>query len=94
MPGDHLPVAVLLREVRRTLVQENGRAGEERAIHDIAVSRHPSDVSGAPEDVLVAEIEDVPRGGVNAHGVAADGMHDPLRLARRPGRVEDEQRVL
>jgi hypothetical protein len=57
--GDDTPEAVWLRPVRSALIHESGCASGQRAIDDIAVAGNPADVSGAPEGVFLAEIENV-----------------------------------
>ena len=58
------------------------------------MARDPPDVGGAPEDVVVPEVEHFLRRRGHAGEIAAGGVHDPLRLAGGARRVEDEQHVL
>ena len=48
---DDLPPAVLVREVGRALVEDARRAVAQRPVDDVAVTRDPADVGGAPVDV-------------------------------------------
>ena len=91
--GDDAPEAVRLRPVRSALVHESRRAVGQRAIDDVAVARDPADVGGAPEGVLLAEIEDIFRGDGDTEQVAARGVEDALGFSGRAAGVEDEERV-
>src|SRR5207248_9429651 len=56
-------------------------------------SRDPSDVRGAPENVLVLQVEDPLGGRVGTDEVAAGRMQNSLRFAGCPGGIEDVERV-
>ena len=67
----------------------------ERAVDDVRVTGHPSDVGCAEVQVaLRLEVEYVFAGGRRIHHVTRLGVQDSLRLASRARRVEDEKRVL
>ena len=92
---DDLPPAALVRGVRRALVHHLRRAVGHRSVDDVRVAGHPADVGGAPVDVGLGV--DVVHDRVRVGGlreVPAGGVEDALRLPGRPGRVEDEERVL
>ena len=89
-----VPEAVLFRPVRCALVHQHRRAIRQRPVNDIRMAGNPTDVRGAPEDVVVLEIEHPLGGGVRLGEVAAGGVQDALRFARRPRGVEDVQRIL
>ena len=55
---DDLPEAAFVGIVRAPFVHQDRRAGRERAVDDVAVAGDPADVGGAPEDVVVAMVED------------------------------------
>ena len=93
-PLADLPEAILLRPVGRALVHHARRAVRERAVHEIRVARDPADVGGAPEDVVLLEVEHDARRRRRADEVARRRVDDPLRLARRARGVEDEEDVL
>ena len=76
-----LPEAVVLGPVGRSLVHDNGGAVLQRAIDDVAVAGDPADVGGAPEDIVVAQVEDVFAGEIGLDGVAAGGVNQALGLA-------------
>ena len=63
---DDPPEPVLVREVRRALVHHAGRAVGQRAVDDVGVPGHPSDVGGAPVHVGVLQVEDPLGGRVDA----------------------------
>ena len=89
-----LPEAVALGPVGRALVHQHRGAVGERSVHHVGVPGHPADVGGAPEDVVVLEVEDVLRRRRHLGEVAAGGVHDPLRLSGGARRIEDEEQVL
>ena len=90
----HLPEARLVGIRRNALEHQRCRAVGERAVDDIAVPGHPSDIRRAPVDVSVAVIEHVQVGVRGVHQVSPRRVDDALRRAGRPRRVEDEQRIL
>src|SRR5205807_495255 len=53
----------------------------------------PTDVRGAPEQVLLLQVEDVLHRRRDANQIPSRRMLDPLRLPRRARRVQEEQRV-
>ena len=62
---DDLPEAVVGGVVGGALVHEDGGSALEGAVDDVGVAGDPSDVGGAPVDVVgVAEVEDVLGGEV------------------------------
>ena len=63
---DDFPEPVRFRPVRRAFVHEGRRSVGKRTVDDIAVARDPADISGAPKDIFIANIEDVLRARVNA----------------------------
>ena len=92
---DDRPPPLLVGEVGRPLVHDRRRPVGEWAVDDVGVPRHPADVGGAPEDVgLRMDVEDEPVGRRHPRQVAAGRVQDALRLPRRPGRVEDVERIL
>lgn len=79
---------------RRRLEHERGRPVDQRAVHDVRVSRDPPDVRNAGEDVALFQPEGVLRRHSRVQQVAGGGVRNPLRPAGRPGRVQDEHKVL
>jgi hypothetical protein len=92
---DDLPVARGIRIGGRALKEDlRGPVGH-RPVDDVAVASDPPHVGGAPVDVVLGvEVEDVLVRHRGPHQVAGGRMEDPLRLARRAGGVENEERVL
>ena len=78
---DHLPEGARLTGAGSPLVHHGGGAIGEGAIHDVAVAGDPAHISGAPMDVVVADVEDPLEGEVDPEVVASGGMHHPLRFA-------------
>ena len=95
MALNDVPPTVLARRIGCALVHNLRHAVGERPVHDVGVTRHPSDVRGAPVDVVVGlEIEDVPMGEGRLGQIPAAGVQDSFRLTRCPRRIEDEERML
>src|SRR5439155_20004228 len=88
---DDSPEAVLLREIGRALVHDDGRTVRQGAVVDVGVAGYPADIGGAPERVALAEIEDVLGRRADARHVTAGRVHDPLRLPRGSRRVQQIQ---
>ena len=91
---DDLPEAALVRRVGCAFIHQDGGSVRERSVDDVAVTRDPADIGGAPVNVVVAEIEDILARAVGAGEVAAAGVEDSLGLAGGTAGVEDEERVL
>src|SRR5690242_6629721 len=71
-----LPEAVLLRPVGGSLIHDDGRAVGERAIDDVRMPGDPADVGGAPENVVVFQVENLLRRRRTADDVAAGRVDD------------------
>ena len=91
---DDPPEAVALGPVGRALVHQDRGAVGERAVDDVGMPGDPADVGGAPEDVLVLQVEDVLGGRGDVGEVAAGGVDDALGLSGGARGVEDEEQVL
>src|SRR5450759_4557574 len=85
-----VPEPVLFGPVGRAFVHHAGRAVGERAVDEIRVPGHPTDVGRAPEDIVLLEIEDHSGRGCDSGEIAAGRVHDALWLAGGPRCVEDE----
>ena len=90
---DHPPESVGLRPIRCAFVHEDARAVREGTVHDVRVAGDPTDVRGAPEQVLLLQVEDVLHRRRDADQIPSRRMLDALRLPRRAGRVQNEERV-
>src|SRR5688572_20474499 len=66
---DDAPEARGVGMVRHALEHEAGRPVRQRPVDDVAVPGDPADVGGAPEDVLLAVVEDAGEGVVHVHQV-------------------------
>ena len=92
---DDLEVPVLVRRIRRALVDDLGGAVGQRPVHDVGVPGDPADIGCAPIHIgLGLDVEDVVVGVGRLRQVPAGGVHDALGLAGGSRRVEQEQRVL
>src|SRR5436190_2169149 len=58
VPLDDVPEAILFRPVGRPFVDHHRRSGGERTVDDVRVAGDPSDVGGAPVDVVLLQVED------------------------------------
>src|SRR5699024_7558137 len=92
---DDLPEASLVWGVRGALVHDDGGGVGERAVDDVGVARHPTDVCGAPVDVLLRlDVENRRVRVVDLGEVTTGGVQDALGLGRGTAGVHDVQRVL
>lgn len=91
---DDLPHPAPVGVVGGPLIEYLGDAHGQRAVDVVGVAGNPADVGGAPEHVLVMEIEVPLRRPVGLGHVAPRGMDDPLGLARGAAGVEDVEDVL
>ena len=57
------------------------------------MSGNPANIGRAPVDVLVLQIEDILRGDVGLHRVAAGGVNQTFRFSCGAGGVEDVERI-
>src|SRR5581483_7428880 len=62
-------------------------------VKNIAVPCDPSNISGAPVDILIANVENIFRGQVGPEQVSGRRVNDSLRFARRPRRVKNVERM-
>jgi hypothetical protein len=88
------PPTVLVGPIRRALVHDPRRVVRERPVDDVGVAGDPPAVGGAPEDVVVVDVEDHPVRRGDLGQVPAGRVRDPLRLPGRAARVEEVQDVL
>ena len=91
---DDRPPTVAIRIVRHALVHDPGRPVAQGPVDDVAVARHPADVGGAPVHRVGLDVEDVVVRRRHADEVAGGRVRDPLRLRRRPARVEQVEQIL
>src|SRR5215469_2162779 len=91
---DDLPGGAGVREIDGAFAKQSSGAGAERRINDIGVADDPADVGGAPEDVALADIEEVFEMVGGADHVSTVNMQDALGLAGRAGGVKQKQRIL
>ncbi len=92
---DDLEMSMLVRRIRRALVDDLGGAIGERPVNDVRVAGDPADIGCAPIHIgLGLDVEDVVVGVGRLREVPTGGMHDALGLASGSRCVEQEQRVL
>ena len=91
---DDFPEPIWLGPIRCALVHDNSCAIRERTIDDVAMTGHPTDIGRAPKDILIAKIEDIFGGGINAHQITTGGVQNSFRFSGGPARVEKVKRML
>ena len=79
--------------VRCTLVDEAGGVVGQWTVDDVGVTGDPTAVSGAPEEIVLLDVEYIAEGGTDSCQVTAAGMYDPLGLSGTARGVEDEEQV-
>ena len=87
----HRPEAIIVWIVWNTFEDQRGRPIKKRSVHDIAVTRDPSDVGGAPVNLARAIVEDVAERCFGPDRVAACRVNDSLGAAGRSRGIENEQ---
>ncbi len=90
---DDFPETSGVRRGGTAFVDHHAGAGGQRAVGHVAVPGHPADVGGAPEDVVIVEIEHPLAGELGAEQIARARMLDALGLSRGSGGIEQEQRM-
>ena len=88
------PPATQIWEVGRSLVQDAGSAKAQRAIYYVAVAGDPAAVCGAPEDIIVVNIQYPGRCLSGSDSISAVSMLNTLGLAGCAGCVQNKQPVL
>src|SRR5437899_3902032 len=91
---DNFPEPIRFRPIRRAFVHDRCCTVRERTIDDVAVASDPADISRAPKDIFVANVEDVFRGRVNADQIAARSMEDAFGFASGTTCIEKIKRML
>src|SRR5213593_2941706 len=91
---DDFPEPIGLWPVRGALVHDNCCAVRQRAVDDVTMTGHPTDVSGAPENIFIANIEYVLGGRIDAHQITTGGVQDSFGFSGGPTCVEKVERVL
>src|SRR5438445_13190287 len=85
---DNFPEPIRFRPIRRAFVHDRCCTVGERTIDDVAVASDPADISRAPEDIFVANVEDVFRGRVNADQIAARSLEAAFWFASGTTRLD------
>ncbi len=88
-----LPESPSIGRHRAALVQDDRGACGKRSIGDVAMPRHPADVRGAPEHIVLTQIKDPFARGLDAQEISTARVLDSLRLAGGSRRVEDIKRM-
>src|SRR4029453_13588806 len=91
---DDFPEPIGFRPIRRAFVHDGCRAISERTIDDVAVTRDPADISRAPKDIFISNVEDVLCGRINSDQITACSVKDAFWFASGATRVEKIKRVL
>ena len=92
--GDHPPEGARIgRADRLALIEDRGRAMQQRRIDDIGMADHPADIGGRPEHLAGLDAVMVLHRPFQRHHVPAIVAHDAFRLAGGAGGVEDVERI-
>src|SRR6266487_4194728 len=91
---DDFPEPIGFRPIRRAFVHDGCRTIGERTVDNIAVARDPADVSRAPKDIFIPNVEDVLRSRVNSDQITAGGMENAFWFPSGAARVEKIKRML
>ena len=78
---DDLPKPVRVGMGRNPLEQNRRRPVNQRPVDDVAVTGHPADIGGAPEEIARVVVEHILEGGRRKDHIAGGGVQDPLRLS-------------
>src|ERR1019366_223358 len=87
------PEAVGLGPIRCPFVHEGGRAVGGGAVGGVAVAGDPADVGGAPECVLLFQVEDVFRRQIHAEQIAGGAVQYALGFTGAAAGVENVERM-
>src|SRR5439155_17889311 len=91
---DDSPKPIGLGPVRCAFVSHNCRTIRQRTINNVAMAGHPADVSGAPKNIFVANVEDVFHSRMDADEITACRMQNSLRFPSRAARIQKVERML
>jgi len=91
---DDFPKPIGLGPVRRAFVHNNGGAGGERAIDDVTMPGYPAHISRAPEDIVVANVEDVLGSRINVHEITTGGVQNSFWFSGGSACVKKVKRML
>src|SRR5437588_6702641 len=91
---DDLPKAVGGRVGWYALKQYTGRSIHQRAVNNITMTCHPTNICCTPKDVAWLNIKNKFGGGIYAHRVAALNVYNSLWLACAAAGVKDIEHIL
>ena len=89
---DDAPEAVWFGPIGGPFIHQACGAIGQGAVHDVAMAGHPPDVGRAPEDVFVADVEDVFVRELGLEQIAGRRVKNALGLSGGAAGVENEQR--
>src|SRR5689334_12616586 len=82
-PFDDTPETREVRKIRSAFIHHDRRTIRERSVDHVAVACYPTNVCRAPENIVIAKIEDVLRCQMRAKQVTTCGVYNAFRFARR-----------
>src|SRR3546814_2164984 len=94
MAVDHFPDTAGCRPVRHALKHQRCRAVGKRPIDNIAMASDPAHIGRTPVNLAPSVIKAPFMRQARPEQIPPRCMEDALRLARRAGGIEDEQRLL
>src|SRR6185436_4603728 len=86
------PEAVGLGVVWRSFIHETGGTVCQKPVYDVTMAGHPANVSGAPVNIIVPQIEDEFAGEFCLEQIAPSGVQDSFGFANGTAGVENEER--
>ena len=78
---DDAPEPIRLRMIGRAFVHQHRRAVRKRSVNDIAVPGYPANVSSAPVEVLIFDIENPFGRKVGLQQISGGGVKDAFRFS-------------
>ena len=88
-----LPEAIFLGPIGRAFEHHTRRTVGEWSVHEIRMSRDPTNVGRTPEHIFLAQVKCVLHGGGSAGKVATGGVNNSLGFSGGTRRVQNKQRI-
>src|SRR5437667_10811804 len=77
------PESIGLRPVWCSLVHDGRRTIRQRAVNDVTMARDSANIRHTPKNALIADVEHLVHGRVNADELTVSRMYDSLSFRRR-----------
>ena len=89
----HFPEPPGIRIRRRPLKNNPRRPIYQRSIQNITVPGNPPSIRRTPIHIILPHLKHIAKRVTRVHHIPATRMQHPLRLARRPRRIQNKQRI-